>query len=175
MKGAHIGFFMLDKIYTENMKAVVRAEKKKMPNDKVQHLRECTIRSFLLYLLGATLFTNKSMQYVDVIFLTYLQDISLVNTWNWGASGLAYMYNYLDAASRPRCGNLGGYNAMFHAWILSHFERFGSRYVDVNYSHNDPIAAKYYPFKGGKYPTEHRTTLGHHLINSSRSLQYGAS
>ncbi|CAJ2665945.1 unnamed protein product [Trifolium pratense] len=159
MKGAHIGFFMLDKIYTENMKAVVRAEKKKMSDDKVQHLRECTIRSFLLYLLGATFFTNKSMQYVDVIFLTYLQDLSLVNTWNWGASGLAYMYNYLDAASRPGCGNLGGYNAMFHAWILSHFERFGSRYVDVNYSHNDPIAAKYYPFKGGKYPTEHRTTL----------------
>ncbi|MCI88297.1 hypothetical protein A2U01_0109583, partial [Trifolium medium] len=52
MKGAHIGFKMLEEIYILNMKAVVRAENKKQSDDEVQHLRECTIRAFLLYLLG---------------------------------------------------------------------------------------------------------------------------
>ncbi|XP_045801581.1 protein MAIN-LIKE 1-like isoform X5 [Trifolium pratense] len=108
MKGAHIGFPKLEKIYHANLSQALEAENNQESDDEVGFYRECTIRAFLLYLIGATIFTNKSSQYVDVIFLTYLQDLSEVNTWNWGASRLAYLFNYLDAASRPKCGNHGG-------------------------------------------------------------------
>jgi hypothetical protein len=113
MKGAHIGFPKLAQLYFDNLNFALKAEHEKDPEDDIQFYRDCTIRCFLLYLLGATLFTNKSTQYVDVIFLTYLQDLNVVNTWNWGASGLAYLYHYLDKATKPNCGNNGGYNCLF--------------------------------------------------------------
>ncbi|GAU28979.1 hypothetical protein TSUD_391770 [Trifolium subterraneum] len=100
MKGAHIGFPMLKKIYAANLRRALKAERDRESEEVVLDLR-------------------------------------LVNTWNWGASGLAYLYHYLEKASRPRCGNHGGYNCMFQ----------------------DPICAKYCPLKGYKYSDEHRTTL----------------
>ncbi|GAU10727.1 hypothetical protein TSUD_424340, partial [Trifolium subterraneum] len=127
--------------------------------ETVEFLRDCTVRAFLLYLIGGTLFTNKSAQYVDLIFLSYLQDIPLINTWNWGASGLAYMYNYLDRASRRRCGNHGGYNCMFQAWVFAHFKRYGQRFLDENYTNEEPVGAKYYPLKTDRWPYETRTSL----------------
>ncbi|CAJ2668136.1 unnamed protein product [Trifolium pratense] len=159
MKGAHIGFKTLKDLYIDNLRDALKAERLKKPAEDVEFLRECTIRCYLLYLIGATIFTNKSMQYVDVIFLTYLRDLSLVNTWNWGASGLAYLYNYLDAASRPRCGNHGGYNCLFQAWIMAHFKTFGGRFVDPKYIHDNPYAARFLPLKGPKFPGEHRSAL----------------
>ncbi|GAU22781.1 hypothetical protein TSUD_142200 [Trifolium subterraneum] len=159
MKGAHIGFPKLEEIYVDNLKLALQAEHNIESDDELRYYRECTVRAFLLYLIGATIFTNKSSQYVDVIFLTYLQDLSEVNTWNWGASGLAYLYNYLDAASRPKCGHHGGYNCLFQAWIMAHFNNLGMRYLDNNYTPEDPVAAKFVPLKGPKFPYEHRTTL----------------
>ncbi|GAU20634.1 hypothetical protein TSUD_230480 [Trifolium subterraneum] len=152
MKGAHIGFSMLEKIYAANLRKALKAEEEE--EEVAQNYRDCTIRAFLLYLIGGTIFTNKSMQYVDVIFLTYLQDLSLVNTWNWGASGMTYLYHYLEKATKPRCGNHGGYNCMFQ-----HFKRFGGGWAGEKYSHRDPICAKYLPLEGYKYLDEHRTTL----------------
>ncbi|GAU10556.1 hypothetical protein TSUD_423620, partial [Trifolium subterraneum] len=119
-------------------------EEEEEEEEVVQNYRDCIVRAFLLYLIGGSIFTNKSMQYVDVIFLTYLQDLSLVNTWNWGASGLTYLYHYLEKATKPRCGNYGGYN-----W----------GWAGEKYSHRDPICAKYLPLKGYKYPDEHMMTL----------------
>ncbi|GAU17210.1 hypothetical protein TSUD_178400 [Trifolium subterraneum] len=159
MKGAHIRFPMLEKIYTANLRKALKAEKDEESEEVVLGYRECTIRAFLLYLIGGTIFTNKSMQYVDVLFLSYLQDLRLVNTWNWGASGLAYLYHYLEKATHPRCENHGGYNCMFQALIYEHFKRFGAGLVSEKYSHRNPICAKYLPLKGYKYPDEHRTTL----------------
>jgi hypothetical protein len=110
--GAHIGFPKLQEIYHANLNLALKAENDKEAEHVVVWYREATIRAFLLYLLGATIFTNKSGQYVDVIFLTYLQDLNVVNTWNWGASGLAYLYNYLDIASCPKTKQHGGYNCL---------------------------------------------------------------
>ncbi|GAU29856.1 hypothetical protein TSUD_379460 [Trifolium subterraneum] len=113
MKGAHVSFAKLLDIYHGNLNSALEAENNDDEEpETVEFLRDCTVRAFLLYLISGTLCTNESAQYVDVIFLSYLQDIPLINTWNWGASGLAYMYNYLDRASRRRCGNHGGYNCM---------------------------------------------------------------
>ncbi|GAU38187.1 hypothetical protein TSUD_264130 [Trifolium subterraneum] len=160
MKGAHVSFAKLLEIYHDNLNLALAAEDNEDEEEEtVEFLRDCTVRAFLLYLIGGTLFTNKSAQYMDLIFLSYLQDIPLINTWNWGASGLAYMYNYLDRASRRRCGNHGGYNCMFQAWVFAHFKRYGQRFLDENYTNEEPVGAKYYPLKTGKWPYETRTSL----------------
>ncbi|GAU21307.1 hypothetical protein TSUD_372010 [Trifolium subterraneum] len=149
MKGVHVSFAKLLEIYHNNLNLALEAENNQDEEaETVEFLRDCTVKAFLLYLIGGTLFTNKSDQYVDLIFLSYLQDIPLINTWNWGASGLAYIYNYLDRASRRRCGNHGGYNCMDFCAFL-----------DENYTNEDPVGAKYYPLKTGKWPYETRTSL----------------
>ncbi|GAU36603.1 hypothetical protein TSUD_387550 [Trifolium subterraneum] len=81
MKGAHIGFPMLEKIYAANLRRTLKAEEEEEEEEVVQNYRDCTIRAFLLYLIGGTIFTTKSMQYVDVVFLTYLQDLNLLLDW----------------------------------------------------------------------------------------------
>ncbi|XP_045795352.1 protein MAIN-LIKE 1-like [Trifolium pratense] len=82
MKGAHIGYPKLLDIYGDNLKLALAAENNREEPHVVQYYRECTVRAFLLYLICSTIFTNKSGQYADVIFLTYLQDIEQLNTWN---------------------------------------------------------------------------------------------
>ncbi|GAU10741.1 hypothetical protein TSUD_425560, partial [Trifolium subterraneum] len=65
MKGAHIGFPMLEKIYAANLRRALKAEEEEEEEEVVQNYRDFTIRAFLLYLIGGTIFTNKSMQFVD--------------------------------------------------------------------------------------------------------------
>ncbi|KAK2415979.1 protein MAIN-LIKE [Trifolium repens] len=127
--------------------------------EEKEFYKDCTLRCFFLYLLCSTLFTNKSSQYVDVIFLTYLQDLDVINTWNWGASALAYLFKYLEKSTRIPSGNHGGYNCLFQAWIMLHFPRFGAKYVHAKYNHRDPLAAKFYCMKETQVPDEHRTIL----------------
>ncbi|PNX63271.1 putative IMP dehydrogenase/GMP reductase, partial [Trifolium pratense] len=57
--GAHIGFKELKDLYIDNLKSALKAERLKKPAEDVEFLRECTIRCYLLYLIGATIFTNK--------------------------------------------------------------------------------------------------------------------
>ncbi|KAK2417027.1 protein MAINTENANCE OF MERISTEMS [Trifolium repens] len=160
MNGAHIGFPKLLQLYLDNLNLAEKADlDEKATEEEKEFYKDCTLRCFFLYLLDSTLFTNKSSQYVDVIFLTYLQDLDVVNTWNWGASALAYLFKYLEKSTRIPSGNHGGYNCLFQAWIMLHFPRFGAKYVHAKYNHRDPLAAKFYCMKGTQVPDEHRTIL----------------
>jgi hypothetical protein len=106
-------------LYLDNLNLAEKADlDEEATEEERQFYKDCTLRCFFLYLLGSTLFTNKSSQYVDVIFLTYLQDLDVVNTWNWGASGLAYLFKYLDKSTRIASGNHGGYNCLFQVIVI---------------------------------------------------------
>jgi hypothetical protein len=117
MKGAHISFPKLQQLFNENLNLALEAETNGEHPNTVQWYRDCTIRAFLLYLVGRTIFTNKSAQYVDVVFLPYFQDLDTVNQWNWGTSALAYLYNYLNAATEPKTGHLAGYTCLFQVLV----------------------------------------------------------
>ena len=52
---------------------------------------DCAVRAYLLYLLGCTLFTEKSGTRVLIIYLTLLTDLELVRTYAWAATSLAYL------------------------------------------------------------------------------------
>jgi hypothetical protein len=118
MKGAHLSFQKLLQLYLDNKNFAEKALHEKEKEEDIKFYQDCAIRCFLLYLLGSTLFTNKSTQYVDVIFLTYLQDLDLIHTWNWGASGLAYLFKYLDKSTRQASGNNGGYNCLLQVMYI---------------------------------------------------------
>jgi len=54
------------------------------------------VRSFLLYLVGSVLFTNKTNRHIDLLYLDCMADLQAIGKWLWGGMTLAYLYDYLD-------------------------------------------------------------------------------
>ena len=55
--------------------------------------------SFLLYLLGTTLFADAASS-LDLAFVMPLRDLDLVATYDWGSCALAYLYRSMDETVR---------------------------------------------------------------------------
>lgn len=53
------------------------------------------MRAYLLYLVGTTIFVDKSATYVDVFYLRYFEDFKQIHEYNWGATCVAYLYSKL--------------------------------------------------------------------------------
>ena len=65
--------------------------------------------TYLLHLLGCTLFANKSATNVHVVYLEALRDLSMTDRYAWGVTALVHMYDQLNDASMSHSRQLGGY------------------------------------------------------------------
>lgn len=108
-KGAHIKYAVLQAWYTQMMEQAQQAEEDGKPMDEIVELRERCIKAFLLFLVCCTIFSNKSQNYVDVVYLTYFEDLTAVHQWNWGAAALVYLQRYMGKSSEAGCGQMAGY------------------------------------------------------------------
>ena len=61
---------------------------------------EFATRAFLLHLVGCTLFADKSVTSVVVVYLELFRNLSMVGSYAWGAACLAYLYRQLTTATR---------------------------------------------------------------------------
>jgi hypothetical protein len=66
------------------------------------------VRSFLLYLVGSALFTNKTNRNIDLVYLDCMTDFNAIGKWSWGGMTLAYLYDYLDDYVRLRNKTMAG-------------------------------------------------------------------
>ncbi|RWR76121.1 serine/threonine-protein phosphatase 7 long form isoform X1 [Cinnamomum micranthum f. kanehirae] len=98
---------------------------------------DCAVRAYLLYLLGCTLFLDKSGIRVPIIYLTLLTDLERVNTYAWGAAALAYLYRQLGLATRHEVKQIVGYLTLLEAWIYEHFECLAPT-PNIHYAVNQP-------------------------------------
>ncbi|XP_028096033.1 protein MAIN-LIKE 2-like [Camellia sinensis] len=87
----------------------------------------CAARAYLLFLLGCTLFSDKSGTRVPVVYLKLLMDLSDIHTYAWGAAALAYLYRQLGFATRSAVRQMTGYMTLLEAWIYEHFRPFRPR------------------------------------------------
>ncbi|XP_028071172.1 protein MAIN-LIKE 1-like [Camellia sinensis] len=69
----------------------------------------CAARAYLLFLLGCTLFSDKSGTRVPVVYLKLLMDLSDIHTYAWGAAALAYLYRQLGFATRSAVRQMADY------------------------------------------------------------------
>ena len=53
------------------------------------------VRSFLLYLLGTTLFVDAASS-LDLVFVMPLRDLDRVSSFDWGSYALAFLYRGMD-------------------------------------------------------------------------------
>ncbi|KAL7191340.1 hypothetical protein ACSBR2_023422 [Camellia fascicularis] len=64
--------------------------------------------SFLMYLLGTTLFANRENT-VGLYLLEALVHLPQVTEYDWGGAGLATLYCYMSSVSHYKTDSLGGY------------------------------------------------------------------
>ncbi|XP_028075404.1 protein MAIN-LIKE 1-like [Camellia sinensis] len=98
---------------------------------------ECTARACLLYLLGCTLFADKTGIRVSVVYLSFLMDLQSVASYAWGAAALALLYRQLGTATRYAIKQMAGYMTLLEAWIYKHF--VGARpHPNLDYKEDQP-------------------------------------
>lgn len=66
-------------------------------------------RTYLLHLVGCTLFANKSSTHVHVVHLEAFRDLAQAGGFAWGEAALVHMYEHLNNASQASTRQLGGY------------------------------------------------------------------
>ncbi|PNX65924.1 hypothetical protein L195_g054789, partial [Trifolium pratense] len=86
---------------------------------------------------------NKSQFYIDVVYLSYFQDLSEVNQWNWGVAALTYLQHYLDDSCKAGGGQVAGYLSFYQGWIMMHFPKMTVWHYDPNYREEMPRNATF--------------------------------
>lgn len=51
---------------------------------QIMHHRACALKSYLMYLVGKSIFVDEISYYVDVVDLRYFIDFECIHEYNWG-------------------------------------------------------------------------------------------
>ena len=76
-------------------------------------------RTYLLHLVGCTLFANKSSTHIHVMHLEAFRDLVQAGGFAWGAAALVHMYDHLNDASQASTRQLGGYITLLQVRIIT--------------------------------------------------------
>ncbi|GAU50897.1 hypothetical protein TSUD_387230 [Trifolium subterraneum] len=121
LKGPYLTHSYVQGLFMDYLDAAETAFANNAPMHEVRMYRERCVRAFLLFLVGCTIFSNKTSYYLDVVYIQYFADLSSVHEWNWGSVALVHLQNYLDYASQAGSTQLAGYMSLFEGWIITHF------------------------------------------------------
>ncbi|XP_028087511.1 protein MAIN-LIKE 2-like [Camellia sinensis] len=92
-------------------------------DDSVERIT-CVGRAYLLFLLGSTLFSDKTDTRVPVVYLSLLSDLTTVHSYAWVVAALAYLYRQLGYASKSSVKQITGYMTLLKGWIFEYFRGF---------------------------------------------------
>ncbi|RHN51109.1 putative protein-serine/threonine phosphatase [Medicago truncatula] len=95
-RGAHCRFSYLRRIFKDRLLQQLELENEYGVTQEVRGLWDQVVRIYLLYLIGITLFTDKSQTAMDVVYLRYFRDLDVVAEFAWGAAALAHLYRKLN-------------------------------------------------------------------------------
>ena len=76
-------------------------------------------RTYLLHLVGCTLFANKSATHVHVVHLQALRDLGQEGEFSWGAATLVHLYDQLNEASQAPTRQMAGYISLLQVSIVA--------------------------------------------------------
>ncbi|KAG5567258.1 hypothetical protein RHGRI_002723 [Rhododendron griersonianum] len=90
------------------------------------------VRAFLLYLLGTTLFVDKTGIRVNVSYLALLSDLGQIRRYAWGVGALRFLYRQFGQASRSHVMQMGGYTTLLE--VVSYFKKYCYMNYDLDIS-----------------------------------------
>jgi len=94
----HISYSTMKRLYEAHLTEARRLEDPQTREEMQERgrRRQWCVRSFLLYLVGSVLFTNKTNRHIDLLYLDCMADLQAIGKWLWGGMTLAYLYDYMD-------------------------------------------------------------------------------
>ena|ERR1044072_4649464 len=81
---------------------------------------EIATRTFLLRLVGMTIFTNKTNNKIKVSYYRF-QDLKSVGEYALGVVALAFLYDHLKDASRNHMSSMVGYMTLLQVCLFRGF------------------------------------------------------
>ncbi|GAU51152.1 hypothetical protein TSUD_84700 [Trifolium subterraneum] len=159
LKGPYLTHAYVQGLFMDYLKAAETAFENNAPMHEVRMYRERCVRAFLLFVVGCTIFSNKTSYYLDVVYIQYFADLSSVHEWNWGSAALVHLQNYLDYASQVGSSQLAGYMSLFEGWIITHFPTLSMWQLETNFTENMPLNAKFAPGQGHKDSRGYRQSI----------------
>ena len=75
-------------------------------------------RALLLYIVGCTLFADKSETFVSVIYLECFRNLQTCGDYAWGVTALAYLYDQLRDASMFHGRGITGYLTLLQVCLF---------------------------------------------------------
>ncbi|XP_057442184.1 protein MAINTENANCE OF MERISTEMS-like [Lotus japonicus] len=122
---------------------------------------EHAARMYLMHLVGATLFADKSGGHsFSARWIGMLQDLERVSEFAWGAMALATLYDQLGQSSRSGVKQMGGYTSLLMAWVFEHFpDRLVRRYANPAYTEDQPRARRWTESRSGHARLDERRVL----------------
>ena len=79
------------------------------------------VRSYILQLIGGSLFADKSNSLVHLMYLPLLSDLQTAGQYSWGSACLAYLYRELCRASQTGAHEIAGPVELLQLWAWDRF------------------------------------------------------
>ncbi|KAH9604777.1 hypothetical protein KSS87_004294 [Heliosperma pusillum] len=89
---------------------------KRLPDPYTEQQLHYFVRTYLLYLIGAVLFPDKSGNLVQFIYFQLLTDLTRLSEYSWGSGVLAYLYRNLCVASKKGALTISGCLVLLQLW-----------------------------------------------------------
>lgn len=94
-----IGLIVMKKLYKKHMQWVLDVVGDDM---QVEYHRHCTLRCYLMFVGGTSMFMEKSETYINVVYLKHFFDLTLNHEYNLGGACLVYLYSKLGESYHGR-------------------------------------------------------------------------
>ncbi|KAF9605608.1 hypothetical protein IFM89_017951 [Coptis chinensis] len=108
------------------------------PEDATAEIVDCHVRAYLLFLLGCTIFNDKSGVGVHVAYLQVLLEVDNVSKYAWGVAVLAYLYKELAKASQRNGRQVTGCMTLLEAWVYEYFRLQNSPMINMDFKRDMP-------------------------------------
>ena len=81
-------------------------------------------RAYFLYLVGCTIFSDKSRTRVSILYLRLFADLGSVSSYAWRAGALAYLYRQLSYALRAGVRQIVRYLPILEEFFRAHLNNY---------------------------------------------------
>nr|XP_012568426.1 protein MAIN-LIKE 1-like [Cicer arietinum] len=88
---------------------------------------ECAARTYLLHLVGSTIFADKTHTRVEAKYISLFIDLDRCRHYSWAAAALVFLYDNMGDGAVHDTRQLGGYMTLLQCWIYEHFPRICKR------------------------------------------------
>jgi len=174
-RGAYARFSYLRKILKQRLQLQLELDIEGGMEEEVQSLQDQALHIYLLFLVGITVFINKSVNYVDVVYLRLLLVFHgelrayLTCIWSLTMLPIGHVVSYQDTCLCCRykliimfvfsfisfdCLCIYMCLSLLQALIYQHFRGIGSKDVWGGYQEDYPLAMLFAPRMGLSTPDE---------------------